>query len=178
MIPGGGKAKGSEFERWVGQRLSLWISNQQRNDLVTRTVLSGGQWTASGDKQRGSAGDLTSNHPDAHPFFERFVVECKHWAWIDLVDFCHQKGELYTALEKVQREAAKCKRLWMLVAKQNRRADMLFMPAVFDIPLTIDHHYHELFRGTVYMFRFDEFIKEVPYIQIMELTLPESMRSL
>ena len=163
MKAGQGKNKGSGFEREVGAKLSLWISNGERKDLLCRTVLSGGQFTMT---STGNAGDLMAQHPLAFPFCSKTVVECKFWRTLRLDQFLNRDGELYKALLKVQKEAREVDKIWWLVAKQNHMQTLLFMSSVSKStppgkPPLLGCSYHQLFNGTVWMFNFDEFLKVV-----------------
>lgn len=158
MKTGGSKNKGSEFERLVGKKISLWLSQGQRKDLICRTVLSGGQFTVSG---LGNPGDLMAQHPLAFKFFEKFVLECKHWKNVEMIRFLAADDcGLYKALKKVQREADKHQKFYMLIVRQNHQKIMLFMPtqAVGLFTNGLASRYHVLFSGNVYMYYFDEFL--------------------
>lgn len=161
MKPGAGKNKGSNFEREVGSKISLWISKGERKDLLCRTVLSGGQFTQS---STGNAGDLMGQHPLADPFFEKVVVECKFWKDLQLLRFLYNEGDLYKALLKVQDEARKVGKTYWLVAKQNHSRSLLFMSSSADSPARIAGlpRIHLLFNRTVYMYDLDEYLKAVP----------------
>jgi hypothetical protein len=84
MRPGGGKQKGSAFERQVGAQLSAWVAGGDEKQLI-RTVLSGGWKRAASDWRQ--VGDLASNGPAGEQFRRVFAVECKRyrvldwWAW-------------------------------------------------------------------------------------------------
>jgi len=162
MRPGGGKEKGSNFEREIAALLSLWISNNERNDLFRRTVLSGGQYT-QGIGKRGEPGDLGPNHPLAFAFIDKFVVECKTWAYLELIDVVWGKHALYDAMMKVKQEAESSLKSWMLIAKQNRRPTLVFFPVeavfYFSADVFLTEQWHTLFNGSVYMFRLNDLVK-------------------
>ena len=40
-----GKRKGNNYEREMSRRLSLWLSENERDDLIWRTHNSGGRFT-------------------------------------------------------------------------------------------------------------------------------------
>lgn len=87
MKVGGGKPKGSAFERKTGLALSLWISGGARIDLFSRNVLSGGRFTNASKKDGstlGIPGDLMAAHPLAFEFLSIFNVECKSYKDIKL----------------------------------------------------------------------------------------------
>jgi|GEM_PF-1431471 len=75
------KIKGSRWERDCAKRLSLWLSDNERDDLVWRTASSGGRFTQR--KKRGQvtcnqAGDLCATDPSVQYFFDYALVECKN----------------------------------------------------------------------------------------------------
>lgn len=135
MRPGGGKAKGSAFEREVGSELSLWLSCGEKDDLFARTVLSGGQFT-NANSTRGVPGDLMGASALGFSFLEYFVIECKHHRDIDLSGFLVKSSGsfLHKVWEKNEKDARKVKRRSLIIAKQNR-----IEPFVF-----IDGHTYEL----------------------------------
>src|SRR5581483_12100766 len=101
MRKGGGKEKGSQYEREIGYKLSLWLSNGARKDILCRTVGSGAQFTFS-KSVRGIPGDLRSQHELGDLFCQKFVLECKHWKDLELIRFLSAEGELYKAFLKVK----------------------------------------------------------------------------
>jgi len=162
---GQGKIKGGGYEREVGAKISLWITNGERKDLLCRTVLSGGQFTMS---STGNAGDLMAQHALAFPFCSKVVIECKFWKNLELIRFLNTEGELFKALMKVQKEAAKVRKNWWLVVKQNHQPELLFMPD--NCSQTLLLYKHALFNGTVYMYKLNEFLRVVPYEDYVRLT--------
>jgi hypothetical protein len=126
MRQGGGKAKGSAFERQVGARLSRWITNGARGDLFSRNVLSGGDFTkraASRAEELGMPGDLMARHPLAFDFARAFTVECKHYADLGLVAFLLDHGGtsfLGKVLQHTSFQASQANTHYMVIARQNR----------------------------------------------------------
>lgn len=158
MRPGGGKLKGSQFERDIGAALSLWLSDGEKKDLLCRTVGSGGQYTFACTRgtNAGIPGDLRSQHPMADEFCKHFVIECKHWKDLNISQFLEKQGELYKALVKVRQEGVKENKSWMLIAKQNHKKTLLFMPS-----RVVCLDFHSIFSDTVYMYYFAQFIQIV-----------------
>jgi hypothetical protein len=145
MRPGGGKEKGSNYERDIGAKISLWISGGERKDLLCRTVLSGGQFTMSSS---GNAGDLMGQHILAIPFCSKVIIECKSWKDLELVKFLVKEGELY-----------KVGKTWWLVCKQNRSSDLVFMSDNYLPPVELS--FNMFFNNTVFMFKLDDFLRVV-----------------
>lgn len=131
---GGGKAKGSSWERDVGKLLSLWLTNSERPDIFSRNVLSGGSFTLAemaGVKSSRMAGDLMAAHPLAFRFLEHFQVECKHLADIGLEAYLFDPRGM-TALGRIislaKRQARHIGAEYMLVAKQNHKDALVMVP--------------------------------------------------
>jgi len=73
--------KGPQFERDCAKRLSLWLSENERDDLVWRTSASGGRFTQRKKYDKDTynqAGDLCANNPRVQYFFDYILVECKN----------------------------------------------------------------------------------------------------
>lgn len=86
MKPGGGKAKGAEYERLVCKRLSLWMSRGLRTDLFWRSAMSGGRATVAHKLGRSvsQGGDITAVDTRGAPLTDAMLIECKHYGQIDL----------------------------------------------------------------------------------------------
>src|ERR1700686_1673675 len=111
MRSGGGKGKGSSFERKVCKALSLWVSAGKHVDLFWRSAMSGGRATVAHRRQivqseaAGTtwpsappvrqAGDITAVAPEGHKLTDLFLVECKHYRDLDFDLFIFKKGRLY-----------------------------------------------------------------------------------
>ena len=155
------KAKGSGYEREVGEKISLWLSHGEHKHLLCRTVGSGAQFTTSAKKmiQAGQAGDLMAQDEKAFAFFEKVIIEAKFWKDLQLIRFLAEEGELYAALLKVKRESEQVGKKWFLICRQNRRNDLLFIPAeAFNSYWYSRIKWHSLFSGTVYMFLLKDFL--------------------
>lgn len=180
MRPGGGKEKGSQFERDMGAAISLWLSHGEKKDLLCRTVGSGGQYTfaATRGTVAGIPGDLRSQSPLADGFCNEFVMECKHWKNLNIHQFLEKQGELYDALQKVAKEGEKERKSWWLIAKQNHKKTLLFMPvqamstAYASGIVKLD--FHILFSGTVYMYYLAEYLSSVQPEQLFNSNIPVS----
>jgi hypothetical protein len=128
---GGGKAKGSAFERLICKELSLWVSRGKRDDLFWRSAMSGGRATvgrAQGKDRRAHAGDISATHKDGHVLTEYWIVECKFYKDLQLEAFVLG---LPCKLRKFWRQARTEGRIHgkhaMLIAKQNRGPIMVVM---------------------------------------------------
>lgn len=133
MRAGGGKAKGSAFEREVGKALSLWLTHGERPDIFARNVLSGGAFTVmekAGKQSSRMPGDVMAAHPLGFDFLKRFSVECKHLKTIGLEAYLwdpHAGTALGTIIELARRQAKGIGLAYMVVAKQNQRDALVFV---------------------------------------------------
>jgi len=133
MRPGGGKAKGAAYERYVCKRLSLWVSDGARDDLFWRSSMSGGRATIGlrAGKARGAqAGDVSAvgRDPRAGAFIDTFYVECKHLRSVEIRDFVTgTKGGIVSIVTLAIEQAAEYRRKAMVIARQNRFPDFVFV---------------------------------------------------
>lgn len=131
MRSGGGKNKGSAYERKVCEKLSLWITHGKAKDCLWRSAMSGGRATvhhAKGSKVR-QVGDVVAVSPEGHAL-DAFFFECKHYKSLDIEAFLLTgKGRLAKFWSIITREAKKHERKPVLIARQNRTPDLvLTMP--------------------------------------------------
>lgn len=122
MRAGGGKQKGSAFERDVCKKLSEWITYGKRTDVFWRTAMSGGRATVA--SKRGidvrQAGDICAVAPEGFGFADRYYVECKFYKDLGIESFLFKnKGTLAGFWAKAIKESVKLKKRPMLIAKQN-----------------------------------------------------------
>lgn len=123
------KAKGSSFERIICKQLSLWVSSGTHEDCFWRSAMSGGRATVAlktGKQLRRQAGDITATAPEGEPLTSKFFVECKHVRNLALESFImRDKGLLAEFWRTATREAKNHGRAPMIIARQNRCADIL-----------------------------------------------------
>lgn len=122
MRSGGGKAKGSAFERWVCKQLSLWVTHGNATDVFWRSAMSGGRATVARRKKVNvrQAGDICAVAPEGNTFVEDWYVECKTYKNLQIGQFMFRKtGVLFKFWEHTINEAKKYDRKPMLIVKQN-----------------------------------------------------------
>ena len=137
MRRGGGKQKGSAFERKVCRLLSLWMSHGEKEDLLWRSAMSGGRATVA--KKKGidirQAGDITAVAPEGHALTDLFYIECKNYRDLQIDSFIlDNRGKLAEFWRIAVREADRHERCPMLIAKENRRHPII-MTMINDIDL-------------------------------------------
>ena len=119
MKQGGGKQKGSSFERDVCKRLSLWLTNGKREDCLWRSAMSGGRATVHGTKVR-QAGDICAVAPEGHILCEAYFIECKHVKKLALDQaIIKNTGPLIDYWKIARREAKRHSKMPVIIAKQN-----------------------------------------------------------
>ena len=116
---GGGKGKGSSFEREVCVKLSLWTTGGLREDVYWRSAMSGGRATVRKGAVR-QAGDITAVAPEGHVLTDNMYLELKHLQNITLDSLVKGKGELINIWKTTEIEAAKYNRIPTLIFRQNR----------------------------------------------------------
>lgn len=129
MKKGGGKAKGSEFERQVCKALSKWLSGVGNDSLLWRSAMSGGRATIGlkeGVSRSAQSGDISAVDAEAYNFIERYSVECK------FVKDLNIQGLIYgTQSGIIQHWGQTCcdanssGKLPMLIAKQNHKPPLV-----------------------------------------------------
>ena len=131
MRSGGGKDKGSGFEREICEFLSLWISEGTRKDVFWRSASSGGRSTIALAHGKGAieyaASDIAPVHPLAYRLLDLFAIECKFYGDLHLQDlpFPDRVSNIATFWKQVQKDSASVNRQPLLVAKQNRKPILL-----------------------------------------------------
>lgn len=123
MRQGGGKAKGSAFERKICERLSLWVSDGKLKDCFWRSAMSGGRSTVAfrkGTTLNRQAGDISSVSPEGHALTDRCFVECKHYANLRLERFIFAQGPMQGIWEQACVQAKRYNRAPVLIVRTNR----------------------------------------------------------
>jgi hypothetical protein len=165
MRAGGGKSKGSSFERLICNELSKWISKGERDDLFWRSAMSGGRATVGrkkGIKRDAQAGDISAIDAEGNCLTNLFSIECKSYASlvIDTLVF-PKKGGMVSFWKQCRTDAEAAMKQPMLIAKQNKFQTLIGLNragiAIFQIDalLPIAH-----FPGQdLYLFWFNHFLE-------------------
>src|SRR5271166_5739903 len=100
-------AKGSQFERDICRKLSLWWTQDQSppNDAVFwRTSNSGGRATTRkklGKKTKGQYGDITAIDPIGQPLIDFVTIEIKRgYNKASIIDLLDKQGKGTSQYEK------------------------------------------------------------------------------
>lgn len=134
-----GSAKGSEFERMIAKKLSLWFTDGEDHKQLIRSVLSGG-WEKGNDIWQ--CGDLAPNGPAGTLFREHFAVECKHRKLIDFwqMFFSNKQGiadagEWIGWWRKLCDECIPFNLCPLLIMRQNGKPVLVGLPSTYVGPL-------------------------------------------
>ena len=165
MRSGGGKQKGSQFEREICKKLSLWVSNNRQEDVFWRSAMSGGRSTVAwskGVKLGNQVGDISSISPLGTTFTSMFVAECKFYSDLNILGLLTGTGNLIKFWAEVRRQGKLHNKMPFLIAKQNRLPVFLCLNlgAVLVFSLKGNHLLHAP-KYNLYLYDFDKFLKEV-----------------
>lgn len=130
MRKGGGKQKGSQFEREVCKRLSFWITHGKREDCFWRSAMSGGRATVHGTDVR-QCGDIASVTPEGHILTNTWYVECKFVRNLrlhGLFDNRESRDSLLGYWIHASADAVRFEKLPMLIAKENAGPILMCVP--------------------------------------------------
>jgi len=130
MRAGGGKAKGSQFEREVCVLLSKWVTNGKQEDVFWRSAMSGGRATvakAHGKSLGNQVGDISCIDPAGQQLISKFAIECKFYADLNYIGLLTGKGKLKEFWEEIYAQAEGVNKLPMLFARQNRMPTFIGM---------------------------------------------------
>lgn len=119
MKKGGGKAKGSAFEREVCRIFTKWITGKSKPVIFWRTASSGAQFTQTKGKGSKMAADLMAVEPEGCVLTDRFAIECKSYSTVSFKMLLKQSKSCKITLwwEQVVEDASKISKKPMLVFK-------------------------------------------------------------
>ena len=133
-----GSAKGSQYERDMCRRLSLWWTANTRDDVFWRSAGSGGRAKVRGRAGRNTAGqhgDVAATDPIGAPLIDVVTIEIKRgystFTTMDVLDALPTaaiqtwEGFLAQAIESYEQAGSLA---WLLVTHRNRRVAMAWMP--------------------------------------------------
>ncbi len=119
--PGRGKQKGTQFERDVCKWFSLAMTKCDRDDLFWRSAMSGGRATLCADRKN-QLGDISTIGPEGFALTDSFVIECKRYRQIGLLQFLvSEKGPLSCFWVRLYELANKNKRYPLLIFQEDRQ---------------------------------------------------------
>lgn len=137
MRKGGGKSKGSSFEREFCKLLSLWWTRGESDCAFWRTAGSGGRATVRGRKgmtTSGAAGDICATDNKGIRLMKAFTFELKcgynKVSIMDCIDTKNKKNQFAQWLKQASFSAVQSRsRYWAIVHKRSHRKTLMFIPA-------------------------------------------------
>ncbi len=130
--------KGSEFERAICKELSLWWTNNKRDDVFWRTAGSGARAKTRSKSNKttfGQCGDIQATDPIGQPLIDVCSIELKRGysksTFSDLVERPENAAE--QMYEKFINQAIEDHKnagslTWILIVKRDRKETLVFMP--------------------------------------------------
>jgi len=132
-------SKGSNFEREICKKLSLWWSDEKRDDIFWRTSGSGARATyrrKKGKDTYGQEGDIQAIDPIGSPLTQLVTIECKRgYSSINLTDLLDKSNKktkpclIEQFITQAINENIYSKTYyWWLIVRRNNRQAILLMP--------------------------------------------------
>ena len=133
-----GKLKGNGYEREISKKLSLWISENNSEDLFWRTQGSGGRHTIRRKKNRTldkQAGDITSTSIGvSEDFLRYFCIEIKFYKDINIWGIITKsQNGLLDFWEQACNQALSVNKIPILIVKQNYKPPLLLSNEPFNV---------------------------------------------
>jgi len=128
---GRGKPKGGKFEREICKKLSLWITNGDKEDCLWRSAISGGRATVAHRKGKEvrQGGDICSVSPEGHQLTDHWFIECKNVQRLYLDQWLIKGTGLFSKFwMKCRNEAKRHGRAPVIIAKQNGWPTLIIGP--------------------------------------------------
>jgi len=126
---------GTNFEREIAKEISLWLTNNQDNKIVWRTVTSGGWYTTENNKSNNlsiptQAGDLTVIDPTFSIFSDNLYIELKKRKSVSF--WCifnneYGKDSLLGIWEDTVDKSKKLEKFPVLIIRQTHSKHILFI---------------------------------------------------
>lgn len=167
MRAGGGKSKGSSFERECCKELSLWISSGKEEDAFWRSSMSGGRSTValkSGKSLGAHAGDISATSEIGHKLTNKFLLECKAYADLQMENIFYNdaKGNYLKFWNKLVVDSATFNKYPMLITKQNRCETLIAVNHdgydLFNLDEIRNVHVHS---ADMFICSFDDFLTKI-----------------
>lgn len=129
--------KGSDYERLLCERLSLWWTDGERDDVFWRTAGSGARATTrhkAGKKTNGQHGDIGALDTVGAPLVSVLSIELKRgYPKSNVHDSFDRTVHVPSEWELHIEQAARAKEesgsySWVLLTKRDRRKELVWMP--------------------------------------------------
>lgn len=126
-------SKGARWERLFATQLSLWWTEEERDDAFWRVLGSGGRATNRGKRGKqtsGGYGDICATDAAGQPLLDLFVWELKcgykDCSIQDILDKPSKTGHIFDFISQAKSAASLAgTKYWALVYKKDRREPLL-----------------------------------------------------
>lgn len=168
MKPGKSKNKGGNFERDISKKLSLFLSNGERDDGLWRSQSSGARATnrqKTNKYTENQYGDISSTAPFTKSFIDKYIIELKHYKSINLMSlFNSEKNLISEWWSKLNNSAKITEKIPLLIIKANNYPILLISNDTFcnQITMFFDINYSASFYQKdqyLYFYQFDDILK-------------------
>lgn len=141
---GYGKLKGNKFQWKIAKLLSLWWTENKRDDVFIPTGSSGARATnrfKKGKKTLNQDADITSVDLDGFLFIKTFSIEVKFYKKFSLNHLIYKnKDDLYNWWLQASGDAERDNKHPLLILKQNKLPEII----IFEY-LLYDSHFYDSF---------------------------------
>lgn len=169
-------AKGASFERKISKALSLWWTENTRDDIFWRSQTSGARATIrkkQGKQTANQEGDITCSDPIGQGLIDLVSIECKKGydgTIDDLLGSRQSEPILIKFFKQCERETEGTEKGSWLIWCQDRRKTLIFFDYTFYLHLRkkgqtlndIDYVKIKLEQFIYYCCEFEEFLKKYP----------------
>ena len=150
------KNKGSSFERKICKELSLWITNNNRNDILWRSINSGAFATSrnkAGLTTEGQEGDIQSIDPLGQDFIDKFTIELKHYKDIQLINIYKDTSIISKWWYKLIKQTQLLKHP-LLIIKQNN----------YPVLIATNKEIYDILNPNIYFYNDEFYLYEFSYL--------------
>lgn len=141
---GYGKLKGNKFQWKISKLLSLWWTNNERDDVFIPTGSSGARATnrfKQGKKTLNQDADITSVDSDGFQFIKKFSIECKFYKKFSLNHLIYKNNDdLSKWWLQASGDAERDNKHPLLILRQNNFPEII----IFEYLLYTSHFYDYL----------------------------------
>lgn len=170
-----GKAKGSDFERYVCRRLTWWITGSEKPEIFWRSVASGAKSTR--EVKFNISGDIMALKEAGMWLSESCSIECKTYKSYRLADLLFPRFSPEDWWRQATEDASRTGKRPMLIFKQLRFPVLIALEDFLDYNRVMDpKSLHSLTykigeESQMRMFLFEEWLKAVSPEHFKQLVL-------
>ena len=161
MKPGGGKGKGSSFERYIAKELSLWWTEGKNDKIFWRTHSSGMIGTVSKITQE--YGDIMAVDKVGQPFTDEFSIECRIGKALRFEDLIYRDaGGIWDFIKQGEETAVSSGRKPLWFFKENRKEILMIVKECLFTWRLLKFCKQTVSVKNYFIIRFKNFLKTTP----------------